>query len=305
MTIAVLGPGAMGTLFGAFLSRAGHRVWLIDHSPARAHQLTKQGLTVIEPEGEWKAPALGTAHPGQIGQADLLLIFVKSHQTAVAALPAKPCIGPKTLVLTLQNGLGNLEVLSEVFGAGLVAGGITGHGATWLAPGQVRHAGRGVTVIGEQSGPASSRLTALRAFFQSAGIETDLTDHLASALWGKLVLNAAVNPVGALTGLPNGRLIQPPLAGLTVQVAREAASVAEGLEIPLPYPDPADKLREVCSATAENINSMLQDVRRRCRTEVEAINGAVVRSAAKAGLSAPLNAALRDLVLGVETGWAS
>ena len=206
-------------------------------------------------------------------------------------------------MLTLQNGLGNLEALSEVFGAERVAGGVTGHGATWLAPGRVRHAGAGVTVIGEQSGPPFSRLVALRAVFQSGGIETELTGHLPSTLWGKLVLNAAINPVGALTGLPNGRLIEPPLGRMTVQVAREAASVAEGLGIPLPYSDPAEKLREVCSATAENINSMLQDVRLRRRTEVEAINGAVARSATKAGLSAPLNAALRDLVLGVEAGW--
>jgi len=350
MKIAIVGPGAMGSLLAGVLTRAaqdaplGRRLltpdgaegpparedaplgrslfalsptegrpapygreelFLLDHRPERAHQIAASGISLKTAQGEFTIPIKATANPAEIGAADLLLICVKAFQTAAAAKWAAPCVGEDTTVLTLQNGLGNVERLSEVFGKERVIGGTTGHGATLIEVGRVVHTGVGETMIGEQGGEKSARLEKIKALLDKSGVATSITTNLTGAIWGKVIINCAINPLAALTRLRNGDLLkEPALADLLGKVAEEAAQVAAAVGIRLPFADPAERTKKVCLQTAENINSMLADVLNKRPTEINEINGAVVQAAASLGLEVPLNRGLTGLVRGIETGYA-
>ena len=310
MRIAVIGPGAIGCLFAALLSRAGNEVWLVDRHPQRARMLGRRGLFVSgstalrHSQGvpqEFRATVRATADPQQVGPVDLVIMAVKSFHTPEAAQAATPLVGDETAVLTLQNGLGNLEVLQQALGAERVIGGVTSQGAAIVAPGQVHHAGDGPTVIGEPGGTLSERLLGIQEEFSQAGIQTDVTTNLPSALWGKLVVNAGLNAVGALAHVRNGAIMESAhLRRVMGAAVREAVAVAKAKGISLPYPDMAAHAEEICQRTANNMNSMLQDLLRQRPTEVEAINGAVVREGSAAGVPTPVNEALLSLIKGIE-----
>jgi 2-dehydropantoate 2-reductase len=300
MKIVILGPGALGCLFGGFLARAGEEVTLLDYRPERAEKLSAKGLTIVTPTDEFQVPITATTYPETIGPADLLIVLVKAFATTEAAQTARPCVGEQTSILTLQNGLGNIEALTEIFGAERVIGGVTSNGATLLSTGEVKHTGAGETLIGEISGELTFRLEKIKQTFDKASLPTTLTRDLPGAQWGKLVFNCAVNPIAALTGRRNGEILQEPsLVDLLGAVAQEAAGIAAALGIKLPYDDPTAKVIQVCEATAENVNSMLADILGGRPTEIDQINGAVVKTAQRLGLAAPLNAALTALIHGL------
>jgi len=307
MRIVVVGPGAMGCLLAAYVARAGHDTWLLDHRPDRARSLNRRGLRVETPRGRrFDVRVQATADPGRISSPDLIIVAVKSYATATAAAAAALLLGPATAVLTLQNGLGNVETLAAAVDPSRVLGGVTAHGAHLVAPGRVRHAGTGETVIGRPAGVRPERgvlgLRQTADLLTAAGFPTCITRNLPGALWGKVVVNAAINPVGALVGVPNGALVAgPPLRALIGRVAQETAGVAAAADIRLPFRDPVARTEEVCRRTAANLNSMLQDILAGRRTEIDAISGKVAETAAALGHAAPLNAALRDLVRGLET----
>ncbi|UCH34297.1 MAG: 2-dehydropantoate 2-reductase [Armatimonadota bacterium] len=299
--IAIVGCGAMGALFGALLARVGHAVWTLDSRPECVSAVAAHGIVVEGAGGSFRVAANATTDPAEVSAPDFIFIFVKAYDTAAAAEAAAAFAGPETPVVTLQNGLGNVETLAARFGTERVIGGTTAHGATEVAPGRVRHAGIGPTIIGESPGARSARLEALAEVLRGAGIETETTADLDSAIWSKVVVNCGINAVGALTRLPNGALADDPGAAQVLRAAvEEAAAVAAAGGVTLAHDDPAAHTREVCRATAENLNSMLQDVLRRRRTEVDAINGAVARAGAAVGVATPVNAALAALVGAVE-----
>jgi 2-dehydropantoate 2-reductase len=306
MKIAIVGPGGIGCLFAGLLSQGGHDVWLVDRHADRAHLLDRRGIWISGVSGEFRSPVRATAQPRDVGPADLVLISVKSYDTAGAALTAQPLIAAEGTVLTLQNGLGNLELLQRMLGAERVIAGVTSQAATLIAPGQVHHAGLGMTIVGEPSGELSERLTAIEAALSEARIQVELTTQLASVLWGKLVVNAGINAVATLAQVRNGGIMES--ASLR-QVLRSAVSeveqVAKARQIRLPQPDMVLHAEEICQRTANNLNSMLQDYYRQRRTEVDAINGAVVREGAAAGVPTPTNRALADLIRGLEETYAA
>ncbi len=302
MRIAVIGPGAMGCLLAGLLGKGGHEVWLVDRHPQRARTLNRRGVFVSEEEGGgFRAQVQATATPQQVGPVDLVIVAVKSYDTAEAARAVRPLVGPQTTVLTLQNGLGNLEILQQALGMDRVLAGVTSQGATLTGPGEVVHAGAGPTVIGEPGGRISERALAVKEVLSAAGIPTEVTADLASALWGKLVVNAGVNAVGALSQVRNG--VVPASANLRAamrEAVQEAVRVAEAKGIALPHQDMAARAEEICRDTANNINSMLQDLLRGRSTEVDAINGAVVREGVGVGVPTPVNQLLWWLTKGVE-----
>jgi len=310
MRIAVIGPGAIGCLFAALLSRAGNELWLVDRYPQRAGMLNRRGVfvsrstTVGGAEGvpqEFRAGVRATTDPRQIGPVDLVIVAVKSFHTSEAAQAAAPLVVGETAVLTLQNGLGNLEILQQTLGAERVIGGVTSQGAALVAPGQVHHAGDGPTVIGEPAGLLSERLLGIQETFSQAGIQTEVTTNLTSALWGKLVVNVGLNAVGALAHVRNGGIMESThLRQVMAAAVREAVAVARARDIPLLHPDMAAHAEEICQRTANNMNSMLQDLLRKRRTEVDAINGAVVRAGAVLGVPTPVNDTLLSLIKGLE-----
>jgi len=301
MKIAIVGPGAIGCLLGGLLSRAGHEVWLIDRRPERAALLDRRGVSISGVGGEFNAPVRATASPTEAGIADLIIVAVKSYDTAAAAEVAQSLVGSQTTVLTVQNGLANVEALQSRLGSDRVVAGATSLGVTRLESGQVQHAGRGATVIGELDGRLTDRLKEIAGVLSSTGLEVETTTDVVSALWGKLAVNAGINAVATLARVRNGRLVQSEsLLGLLRSAVREVEAVAGAKKIEMPEPDMAARAEEVCRRTADNTNSMLQDVRQRRRTEVEAINGAVVREGQAVGVATPVNGVLVALLHGLE-----
>lgn len=306
MRVAIVGAGAMGLLFAYLLSRdSDSEIWLLDIHPEREEMIRKEGLRVEGVSGEHHLRPRITVRPRDIGTAGLVILCVKAPDTLEAARNAGPLIGPETGVLTLQNGLGNIETIERALGAGRALGGTTSMGATVLAPNRVRHAGWGETIIGETTGEKTERAEAVLEIFRRAELDASCTDNLPGLLWSKLIVNAGINALTALTGIRNGRLIRHEGTRHVMEMAvEEAARVARALGIRLLYDDPVEKVRAVCEATAGNIASMLQDVLKEKRTEIEQINGAVVREAAKLGIPTPVNETLLGLVKTLEASYA-
>ena len=299
MKFLVVGPGAMGCLFSARLKKADYDVTLLDYIQERAEQINNQGIMVEGVTGEYtvKVPTLSGELPSP---PDLVLICVKSNKTNEAGQTIKPWLTPETVVVSLQNGLGNIEILEEIFGRERVLGGVTAEGATLLETGKIRHAGQGETIIGPKGGPDSPVEQIIEAF-DRAGFKTRSVDNVNDLIWGKLIINVGINALTAITRLKNGRL--PQLSGTRLvmeEAIKEAVAVVEAKNIQLPYPDPLGRVMEVCEATAGNMASMLQDVLKERITEIDFINGAIVREGRSRGIPTPVNLTLTSLVQAIQ-----
>lgn len=300
--IAIWGVGAMGSLFGAYLSAVAP-VTMIGSWQCQIDTVRHEGLTVHQTNGGTShfRPAI-TADPATLPPIDLVLVLVKSHQTADIAVHIARALRPSGVVITLQNGVGNLDTLSRVVGTERVTQGVTAQGATMLGAGVVRHAGAGHTHIARLPTRAALIEDGVRLLTQ-ATIETTATDSADSLIWGKLAANAGLNPLTALLEVSNGELLaQPQRTRLMVAAAREVEAVAAAQGIQLPYSDVAAHVRDVAQVTGTNISSMLQDMRRQVPTEIDAICGAVVRYGTRFNVPTPVNAALFALVQAKETG---
>ena len=299
MNFLVVGPGAMGCLFASRLKKAGHHVMIVDYRPERADFINKSGILIEGALGKERVrvPVVSGRAPEE---TDVALICVKANQTSAAAEEISSWLDLRAAILTLQNGLGNLELLEEVFGKERVLGGVTSEGATLLGPGHARHAGRGETIIGP-AGPADGPVAKIVSAFENAGFDTHSADEVENLIWGKLLVNVGINALTAITRLKNGRLPAIEGARTVMKMAvGEADSVANAKGINLPYPDPFERVLEVCRATAENKASMLQDVLGQRITEIQFINGAVVREGKKLGIPTPVNLTLTSLVSAIQ-----
>ena len=299
MNFLIVGPGAMGCLFAARLKKAGHEVTLLDNIAQRAGRINKQGIRVEGILGEYKVDVPTVT--GKIPvEPDVAVICVKANDTRKASEDIRPLIGPMAYVLTLQNGMGNLEILQEVFGRQRALGGVTAEGATLLGDGNVRHAGQGDTRFGSEA-HVGAALADMVAAFNDAGFKTQSADNVSSLIWGKLIVNVGINALTAITRLKNGRL--PDVAGTRAvmeKAVNEAVAVSKAKGIDLPYKDPLGRVVEVCRATAANIASMLQDVLKQDITEVGFINGAIVREGKALGIPTPVNETLTCLVQAIQ-----
>jgi 2-dehydropantoate 2-reductase len=304
MKIAVVGAGAMGCLFGGFLARAGEDVALVDVAPAAVEALNRRGVRLWEGEDARDVPVRAVSDPAAAGPADLVLVMVKAQHTAGAAGSLKPLLGPGTAVLTLQNGLGASDVLARAVGAERLLVGVTAQGATLLAPGEVRHGGAGETVFGP-SAPAGPNPEPFAAALSRAGLPARAVADPWPAVWRKLAVNCGINAVAALTGLRNGRIPEiPEAAAVLSEAVREAAAVARAAGVDLG--DPAalvEAVLAVARATGDNRASMGQDVDARRPTEIDFINGAVVREGEHRTVPTPVNHTLTRLVKALEAGF--
>lgn len=304
MKIVIVGPGAMGCLFAAFLSKSREEIWLLDKDRQRAIRINQSGLNLEGVSGNWQAHVKATAEAKEIGQADLIIIAVKSYDTKEAILHARLLVGDNTGVLTLQNGIGNIEIIGEAVGADKVIGGVTNEGATLLDIGRIRHAGRGETVIGRIDGKIPVEMRSLREIFNKVGLETRISRDIKGLLWSKLIINVGINALTAITRLNNGRLIEfEGTRKILRDAVTEATKIAKRKRIKLIYDDPLAKVEAVCEATAANVSSMLQDVLRKKRTEIDFINGVIVRQAQELGIPVPVNSILLDLVKTIESSY--
>lgn len=291
--ILLVGTGALATLFGARLRQAGHQILMLGSWEAGLEALRKDGARLIDSEGsEHRFDVQAISDPCQCQGIRHALVLVKAWQTAQIAQQLQKCLADDGLAVTLQNGLGNRETLEGALGKTRVALGITTTGATLLAPGLVRAGGEGIISI--ERHPA---LGALETVLKSANFNVQVVEDARSLAWGKLVINAAINPLTALLGIPNGELLNRPSARTMMQsLAWEAAQVARAEEVSLPFADPIAAAEEVARKTAANHSSMLQDVERGAPTEIDAICGAVVQTGRKHRIDTPANLACWRLV---------
>jgi 2-dehydropantoate 2-reductase len=297
MKVAVVGAGGVGSVFGGRLAAAGHDVWLVHRRLEVVAALKADGLRFDGPGGAERIAVHATVRTDEIGPVDLVLILTKSMDTRAAAESARALMGDTSLVLTLQNGLGNLEAIADVLGPERVLLGMTYVGASLVGPGHVRYTAPGQSFIGEPNGHSSTRTQMLARALSEAGLPTEATDDLWQMVWGKLVINAAMNAACALTGASGEAALRSPAAfALFDLVACETAAVASGLGIELPYADPAARVRQHCLDIGASKPSMLQDTERGRPTEIDAINGAIVREGARVGVATPYNQALLLLV---------
>ncbi|MBW1721777.1 MAG: 2-dehydropantoate 2-reductase [Deltaproteobacteria bacterium] len=302
MNFLVVGAGAMGCLFSARLKGAGYEVALLEKVPERARRINEQGIRVEGISGEYTAHVQAFIEVPSFSP-DVVLICVKSTDTRKAAEGVRACVGPESRILTLQNGLGNVEILEEIFGKDRVLGGVTAEGATVLAPGHIRHAGRGETLIGPRSGEGNP-VEEIVSAFNRAGFKSRSIENVQDLIWGKLIINVGINALTALTGLKNGRLVKfEGTLAIMEKAVEEADAVARAKGIHLPYPDPLARVKEVCEATAENVASMLQDILNKKTTEIDFINGAIVREGEALGIPTPVNFTLTALVRTIQKSY--
>jgi 2-dehydropantoate 2-reductase len=298
MRVVILGTGALGCLFAARL--ASHaEVWMLGTWVEGVAAVRQGGIRVEESDHTWFAAVCAADDPTVVTSADIALVLVKSYQTERAATWAAQVLAHDGLAVTLQNGLDNGPRLAAAVGNERAAIGVTFEGATLLRPGHVRHAGCGPTYLGALPAVAG-RLTAFASLLREAGFDARLVSEVEGMLWGKAVVNAAINPLTALWRVPNGELLtSPDRRILLTTLAQEAAAVARARGIALPFTDPAAYVEAVCRATAANRSSMLQDVDRGRPTEIDSINGVIVAEGRRWGIPTPVNEVVWRLVRGL------
>jgi 2-dehydropantoate 2-reductase len=300
MKTVIMGAGAMGSLFGGLLTLSGEDVWLVDIWKENIDAMRSNGLKVEDRGKVQIIPVKATTDVASVGKADLILFFVKTYQTEKAVSDVLVLQKENTVFLTLQNGLGNEEAICKQVDRRKVILGVTGQGATLLGPGHIRHAGWGKTYVGELDEKITDRVTQIAQVFRKAGIETEVSSHIHDLVWEKLLVNVGINALAALTGLKNGQLLDyPETVRLMEALVSEAVEVTRRKEIQIDE-NQMNRVKVVIEATRENRCSMGQDLDYKRRTEIDAINGAVVREAERLGISVPVNRAFTDLIKVIE-----
>nr|MDO8081451.1 2-dehydropantoate 2-reductase [Candidatus Freyarchaeota archaeon] len=299
MKVAIMGSGSMGSLFGGFLAESEVDVTLIDRKPI-VDAIKRYGLQITGISGDHHIRVKTTHKPSEVGVVDLVLIIVKAYDTEQAVIDADPLIGKNTWVMFLQNGLGNEEIAARIIGKERVIRGVTTNGAILEKPGKIIHTGAGETIIGRCYEVNTPEVDNIARMFSESGLPTSVTENISGVVWGKALVNAGINPLGALTGLKNGELLEIPEIVVSMkELVLEGMKVAEKLGINLLF-DPVEKTFEVARETAQNKNSMLQDIERGKRTEIDFINGAISRYGKKHSVPTPMNELITALVKGLE-----
>ena len=296
MKTAIVGAGAMGSLFGGLLAENGADVRLLDVWAEHVRTVNEAGL-LVEREGSTRSIKMKAAcDPAEIGPVQLVLIFVKSYHTDGAVTAARDLMGPDSLVVTLQNGMGNADTISRRIDPDRVVAGTTSHGATVLGPGKIRHAGSGPTILGMWNSGDHRPARRIADYLTAAGIETTASLDIRTVVWEKLLVNVGINAITALTGIQNGEILELEATRELCRAAvEEAANVAKALGVKV-RSDAADHVLRVARATGPNRSSMGQDVDHKRWTEIDVINGVIVREASRAGLKAPVNKTLTALI---------
>jgi 2-dehydropantoate 2-reductase len=298
-SVLIVGTGALANLFAARLSAAGVNITMLGTWREGLAALRMYGVTLVKPDGSQTSyPVKVITQPQESPDAKYALVLVKSWQTERAASQLADCLAPEGIALTLQNGLGNHDILAKTLGSERAAQGVTTTGATLLSSGRVRPGGEGIVSIG-----AHPRLEPLLEILRLGGFKLEVLDDVASLIWGKLAVNAAINPLTALLKMPNGEVISRPSARqLSADLAREVAAVAEAQGIRLPFADPVAISEDVAVKTTGNHSSMYQDILRSAPTEIDAICGAVVAAGEIAGVPTPANYTMWKLIHAVVEG---
>ena len=301
MKIAVVGAGAVGSLFGGLIAKAGYDVVLIDRYPDRAKTVNENGMRIEGVSGEHHIHLKSTTDSASVGPADLVMICVKAYDTYEAVRQHLVLVDKNSMVLTLQNGLGNVDQIAKVIDSKQIIAGTTAQGGYILGPGKMNHAGNGPTHIGEITGASTNRIKSIAKIFTDAGFETHLSDNISVLIWTKLVVNVGLNCLTALLRVNNGLTSsQSDLRQVQKDSVNEALAVAEANKIPLDRKQVTEHVVKVAQATEKNISSMLTDVLKKRSTEIDFINGAICKEGERLGIPTPVNRTLTHLIKAVE-----
>lgn len=307
MKIAILGAGALGCAIGAALTEGGHETWLISRSPAHVNAMRGEGLRVDDAQGTRRIPVLAATQAAEVGVAELVIVLVKSFQTDAAMRGAAALVGPDTLVLSLQNGLGHEAILAEIVGRERVLAGKTYVGGVLRGPGHIQSGVVGkATYIGELDGRLTPRVQAIADAFNAAGLATTVSENIVGTMWDKLLVNVATGALTGITRLTYGQLYEDALLKATSLAAvAEAIAAAQAAGVKLSMTDP----EQAWALAAEGLpaafkTSMLQSLEKGSITEIDFINGSVVRYGQQYGVPTPVNATLVACIKGIERAMA-
>lgn len=304
MRIAVVGVGAMGSVYAALLADAGNDVSVVDVSPAQVSAIRRDGLRVNGASGDRVVRVHATHDPREIGPVDLVVIATKAMHVRDAAAAASPLLGPDTVVLSIQNGIGGPDAAAEVLGAERILVGVAGgFGASLVAPGHAHHHGLELVRLGELEGPVTPRVERVAETWRAAGFTVATFDDVGTLVWEKLVCNVAFSGPCAVLDATIGEVLASDDAwSVAASCATEAYEVAVASGIALGFDDPVAYVRTFGEAIAGARPSLAQDLRAGRPSEIDAINGAIPPRAARVGLTAPANAAVVGLVRALEAG---
>lgn len=303
MKICFLGAGALGSTIGALLSEGGSDVWLINHRKEHVDAINSRGLIITEGGSDRVVKVKAQGDTSNLEVMDLLIVLVKSFHTEEALRAAGNVIGHETAVMSLQNGLGNEETIASLVGGESVVSGRTYVGGRLEGPGKVVAGILGKkTVIGEMDGRVTDRIRAIAHEFKGAGLEIEVSENIKGMIWDKLLVNAATGPLTAITRLNYGDLYKMEEMAQTAQEAvAEGVAVARKFAVALDTEDPKEIwLRASAGMPDDFKTSMLQGMERKARSEIDYINGAIVRYGEKAKIPTPVNKTLVACIKGIE-----
>jgi 2-dehydropantoate 2-reductase len=306
MNIHILGAGSLGCAIGGTLAAAGSEVTLIARSLEHVQAVNARGLVLRDADSGERVVRVAAATDAQgLTPADLVIVLVKSFHTEAAIEGYKSAVGEHTIVMSLQNGLGHEEVLAKAVGRERLLAGKTYVGGVFLAPGVVRAGVKDkLTLIGEPGGGVSERAQRVAAEFERAGLKTTVSDNITGVIWDKLLVNTATGALSAITRLPYGPLYSvPELEAAAMAAVAEAMAVARAKGVTLSIEEPVDAWRMAGAGLGADFKaSMLQSLEKGSVTEVDFINGAVVREGERLGVPTPVNRTLVACIKGIEKG---
>lgn len=289
MKVVIVGPGAMGCLIASKLAKANHAVCILDYDKKRSKIINKRGIKIADKNGISNFSIPCTTSAKKIGVSPVVFLCVKSYDLQSAIRKALPLIDVNTTVVLIQNGLGNIERIAQFVDKNRIVCLTTSYGATCVAPGYIKHEGTGPTCVASAVRSGMNKARFVANILSDAGFEVSIQKDINAMIWGKLVINAAINPITAIYNVRNGVLLKrKKLRELMHATALEVANIARAKGIKLPYSDVIKIVDTVCQKTANNVSSMLQDIRRRSRTEINYITGTVVKEARKLNISVPI-----------------
>ncbi|PKU22225.1 ketopantoate reductase family protein [Telmatospirillum siberiense] len=303
MKICFVGAGALGCAIGGTLAKAGSQVTLVDLNRAHVEAINQRGLIMREDGVDRPVKVTAATDYSGVGIVDLVIVLVKSNFTKAAIEAAKSIVGPETVVMSIQNGLGHEDVLAEVVGREHLLAGKTYVGGVLLAPGHgIAGVAGKLTYIGELDGSMSARAARVAEEFNRAGLNTVVSPNIVGTIWDKLLINVATGAVSAVTGLVYGGLYEvPEVEATALGAVAEAMAVAKARGVALSIREPRDAwLMASEGLPFEFKTSMLQSLERGQATEVDFINGSVVRAGKACAIPTPVNETLVACVKGIE-----
>jgi 2-dehydropantoate 2-reductase len=296
--IAIVGTGAMGSVYAGLFASAGYEVWAIDRWKEHIDVIHAKGLRLEGASGDRTVRVNATTDPREAGPCDLVILATKAMHVAAAAHSLKPLLKTDTPVLSVQNGLGGPEAAASVLGKEKVMVGVVGgFGASMRGPGHAHHNGMELVRLGEFGGPITPRLKTVEETWRSAGFRVKVFDDIDQLVWEKLICNCSLSGPCAVSELTVGEVMaDPDMARISAACATEAFDVARKKGVKLGFDDPVAYTREFASKIPGAKPSVLLDLLSKRKSEIDVINGSIPRVGREVGLAAPVNEAITALV---------